>query len=106
MRTVVIGFVGSGLGSGRGAGRWEKWRPSVALCQHPDLLVDRFELLHARNHASLAEAVRADIAMVSPETTVNLHLCDPQDPWDFQRCMERCMTSPATIVSIPRPSAI
>jgi transcriptional regulatory protein RtcR len=84
MRTVVIGFLGSELDNGRGPGRWEKWRPSISLCQHPDLLVDRFELLHGRPHSKLAKELSTDIAQVSPETTVNLHLCDPRDPWDFQ----------------------
>ena len=85
MRTVVIGFVGSSLDSGRGPGRWEKWRPSLSICQQQDLVVDRFELLHSRDHASLARGLSVDIAAVSPETAVNLHLCDPSDPWDFQQ---------------------
>jgi transcriptional regulatory protein RtcR len=85
MRTVVIGLLGSTLDAGgQGPGRWEKWRPSVALCQHEDLVVDRFELLYARPHMKLAQQVVADIAHVSPETKVNLHSCDPRDAWDFQ----------------------
>jgi transcriptional regulatory protein RtcR len=85
MKTVVIGFLGSTLDAGGlGAGRWEKWRPSVSICQQEDLVVDRFELLHARPHMNLAKQVRADIASVSPETKVQLHSCDPRDAWDFQ----------------------
>ncbi len=85
MKTVVIGFLGSTLDAGgQGAGRWEKWRPSVALCQQEDLVVDRFEMLYARPHMKLAQQVRADIASVSPETKVQLQSCDPRDPWDFQ----------------------
>jgi transcriptional regulatory protein RtcR len=85
MRTVVIGFLGSTLDAGgQGPGRWEKWRPSVALCQHEDLVVDRFELLFARPHMKLAKQVVADIGHISPETKVNLHSCDPRDAWDFQ----------------------
>lgn len=84
MKTVVIGFLGSMLDSGSGTGRWEKWRPSISICQHDDLVVDRFEMLHARPHSRLAEQLREDIAAVSPETKVNLHLCDPTNPWDFQ----------------------
>src|SRR6188768_1750347 len=85
MKTVVIGFLGSTLDAGgQGAGRWEKWRPSVSLCQQEDLVVDRFELLHARPHMKLAQQRRADIGSVSPETRVQLHSCDPRDPWDFQ----------------------
>jgi len=84
MRTVVIGFVGSQLDGGSGSGRWEKWRPTVAICQHEDFVVDRLELLHARQHTRLAQQVAADIASVSPETEVKLHLVDPRDAWDFQ----------------------
>ena len=84
MKTVVIGFLGSQLDSGSGPVRWEKWRPTVSICQHDDLLVDRLELLHARPHTKLAQAVKDDIASVSPETEVNLHLNDPRNPWDFQ----------------------
>jgi transcriptional regulatory protein RtcR len=84
MRTVVLGFLGSTLDAGSGSGRWEKWRPSISICQHEDLVIDRFELLHARPHAKLAQQLRDDIGSVSPETKVNLHLCDPRDPWDFQ----------------------
>jgi transcriptional regulatory protein RtcR len=84
MKTVVIGFLGSILDSGTGPARWEKWRPSVSVCQHEDLIVDRFELLYARPHMKLADQLVQDVASVSPETKVNLHLCDPRDPWDFQ----------------------
>ncbi len=84
MKTVVIGFLGSVLDSGGGAGRWEKWRPSVSICQQEDLVIDRFEMLHARPHLRLAHQLQEDIASVSPETKVNLHLLDPKDPWDFQ----------------------
>ncbi|CCJ86409.1 Transcriptional regulatory protein RtcR [Cronobacter dublinensis 582] len=46
-RRVVIGMLGTVLDQrGKRANRWTKWRPSVALCQQPDLPVDRVELLH------------------------------------------------------------
>jgi transcriptional regulatory protein RtcR len=84
MKNVVIGFLGSQLDGGSGPGRWEKWRPTVSICQHEDFVVDRLELLHARQHTKLAQQVREDIGSVSPETQVNLHLFDPRDAWDFQ----------------------
>jgi transcriptional regulatory protein RtcR len=84
MRNVVIGFLGSQLDGGSGSDRWAKWRPTVSLCQHEDFVVDRLELLHARQHIKLAKQVAADIASVSPETEVKLHLLDPRDAWDFQ----------------------
>ena len=82
---VAIGFLGTQLDNGRGAGRWSKWRPTVALTQHEDMVVDRLELLYTRSHISLAELVKADIATVSPETQVNLVELPVNDPWDFQQ---------------------
>ena len=80
---VVIGFLGSQLDAGRGAGRWKKWRPTVSLVQHDDRVVARLELIHTPNHVALAELVKADIATVSPETVVNLVELAIADPWDF-----------------------
>lgn len=82
-KTVVIGFLGTQLDGGGGAGRWEKWRPTVSLVQHEDTVIDRLELLHAPAHRRLAEQIRVDVAAVSPETTVNLVPLEMADPWDF-----------------------
>jgi transcriptional regulatory protein RtcR len=81
---VVLGLLGVTLDGGKGPARWEVWRPSVAACQHDDLLIHRFELLHQRGHASLAETVREDLVAVSPETAVRLHEIDLRDAWDFE----------------------
>jgi transcriptional regulatory protein RtcR len=83
-RTVVIGLLGTTIDRGRGAGRWEAWRPTVAACQHEDLLIDRFELLHPQRFTSLAGTVRDDIRHVSPETEVRLVVHETSDPWDFE----------------------
>ena len=82
-RTVVIGFLGSQLDAGQGAGRWEKWRPTVSIAQHEDMAVQRIELLHAPQHLKLAEQVAQDVRTVSPETQVNLVPMPLQDAWDF-----------------------
>ncbi len=82
---VVIGFLGSTLDASKfGPSRWNKWRPSVGLCMHEDLRVDRFVMLHAAKHDRLARYVAEDIAFVSPETTVELHQLNFKDPWDFE----------------------
>ena len=83
-KSVVIGLLGATLDSGRGPDRWERWRPSVALCQHEDLLIHRFELLYQKKFAGLARIVLDDIATVSPETAVSLVEIDLDDPWDFE----------------------
>src|SRR6187549_2754292 len=84
MPRVVFGLLGPTLDAGRDPSRWESWRPSVSVCQHEDLLVDRFELLYERGREALAETTRADIESVSPETEVRLHEIDFRDPWDFE----------------------
>jgi transcriptional regulatory protein RtcR len=82
---TVIGFLGSTLDASKfGPSRWSKWRPSVGLCMHEDLRVDRFVLLHATQHTRLAEYVTDDIASVSPETRVERKVLDFNDPWDFE----------------------
>lgn len=82
-RKVVIGFVGAQLDSGMGAGRWEKWRPTVSLTQHEDLAIDRLVLLHDRKYLSLTQLLTEDIATVSPETNVLPMEMTIADPWDF-----------------------
>lgn len=81
---VVIGFLGSTLDQGKNPDRWQRWRPTVALCQHDDFLVNRLELLHARDHTALAVRIAKDVAQVSPETEVRRHIMDFKDPWDFE----------------------
>lgn len=83
-RRVILGLIGSVLDGGPGPARWEKWRPTVSLCQHDDLLVDRFELLYQRPAVKLTEQICEDITSVSPETEVRKTLVDFRDPWDFE----------------------
>jgi transcriptional regulatory protein RtcR len=82
---VVIGLLGTNLDQPpRRGDRWNAWRPSVAICQQDDLVVDRFELLHEARSESLARQVSVDIASISPETSVQLQRIELRDPWDFE----------------------
>lgn len=84
-RRVVFGQIGTTLDRGRPVQlRWERWRPTVAICQHEDLLIDRLELLHARRDQELFQQISEDIQRVSPETRVISRLFEPHDPWDFE----------------------
>lgn len=84
-RKVVFGFVGTVLDYvGRGRQRWDKWRPTVSLCQQEDFVVDRLELLHDARSRSLFERLRTDIASISPETEVNSVEITLRNPWDFE----------------------
>ncbi|HZS48443.1 MAG TPA: RNA repair transcriptional activator RtcR [Blastocatellia bacterium] len=82
---VVVGLLGPTLDSGKGPARWEKWRPSVALCQHENLLVSRLELLYQKKYTALADSIVEDIIHISPETEVQLSLIEFDDPWDFEQ---------------------
>jgi len=88
MKTVVLGFLGTVLDLGKSADRWRAWRPSVAICRQPDLIVHRFELLHSRKDTTLAKIVKADMESVSPETEVRLHTVEFDDAWDFEQVYE------------------
>jgi transcriptional regulatory protein RtcR len=84
MKTVAIGLLGVSLdAAGKASSRWEKWRPTVSLCQQENLVIHRLELLHQTNARGLAEGVARDIRSISPETEVVLHPLDLADPWDF-----------------------
>jgi transcriptional regulatory protein RtcR len=82
--TVVIGLLGPVLDSGTGPARWERWRPTVSLCQHDHLLIHRLELLHQPKFTNLARTIVSDIAAISPETETRLHEIDFDDAWDFE----------------------
>ncbi len=88
MSVTVIGTLGSILDQGKKAERWKAWRPSVAICRQPDMIVHRFDLLHGTKEKDLAQVVREDIQTVSPETKVHLHAVDYGDPWDFEQVYE------------------
>jgi len=83
-RQVVIGLLGTTMDRGTNTRRWELWRPTVAVCQHDDLLIDRFELIYPPKFESLARTVRTDIQQISPETAVRLVPDPTLDAWDFE----------------------
>lgn len=87
-RNVVFGFLGTNLDRGFDHRRWEKWRPTVSLCQQDDFVVDRMELIYQENFGKLAERVKGDLSQISPETTIVDRVVRIQDPWDFQEIYE------------------
>ncbi len=82
-KTVVIGLAGPTL-DGRGLKeRWQKWRPTISIGMHDDLVVDRFELLCQDKFMELGEQLVADFKQVSPETELRIHRQYFPKPWDF-----------------------
>jgi len=84
-RQVVFGMLGIQLDAGTGPGRWQKWRPTVALGMHEDFVPDRIELLvDARRFGTLTALVREDLALTAPDTAVHVHDTYMADPWEFE----------------------
>jgi transcriptional regulatory protein RtcR len=83
-KQVVIGLLGSVLDSGFHQERWNKWRPSISLCKHGALPVDRFELIFDPKFQDMANLILADIARVSPATEARGTAQPLRDPWDFE----------------------
>ena len=82
-KQVAVSFLGTVLDSGFGQGRWQKWRPNVAMNQRQDFHLDRMELFYSEKYRDLADHVKADIQDVSPHTAVNLVPMELENPWDF-----------------------
>ena len=82
--THVLGFYGTQLDAGLRPDRWERWRPTVSLFQHDDLLVDRLDLLVPPGWEKRAEGLISDIHQLSPQTVVVAHPFQAPDPWDFE----------------------
>ena len=87
-KNVAIGFLGINLDNGKGAARWERWRPTVDLCRQDDFLIHRFELLADPKYLKIAEQVKADIALVSPDTVVVINEMEIENPWDLEEVYE------------------
>src|ERR1035438_7494832 len=83
-KRVVIGLLGSVLDSGFHQERWNRWRPTISLCKHADLPVDRFELIFDPKFQDMANVIMTDIPRVSAATEVKGTPQPLLDPWDFQ----------------------
>ena len=69
--TIITGLLGETQDWAPKKERWDRWRPTVALCMHKDWSVRRFYLFHQANQAKLAKRLSKDIGKVSPATKVN-----------------------------------
>ena len=86
MKRVAIGVLGVKLDGGMMPERWDRWRPTISLFQHEELLFDRFELLTEPQFHELRDQVTADVRLVSPETEFRTHEVNfGKDPWDLER---------------------
>jgi len=87
-QNVAIGFLGINLDNGKGTARWERWRPTVDLCRQDDFVIHRFELLVDPKYMTIAEQVKSDIELVSPETKIVINEMEIDNPWDLEEVYE------------------
>ncbi len=83
-KQVVIGLLGSVLDSGFHEERWKRWRPTISLCRHGELPIDRVDLIYDPKFQDIANVVMADIPRVSGTTEVRGTPQPLRDPWDFE----------------------
>ena len=82
-KTAVIGFLGTTLDNGFNDKRWQRWRPTVSLGLHDELLVDELHILYSKRDKRLFKIIKNDVAQVSPNTNVVGHRVALTSPWDF-----------------------
>lgn len=86
MNNVVVGILGSRLDhGGLGRGRWDRWRPSIAVLMHSELPIDEYILIYLTEDEVLANLTIRDMADISPNTKVTLYPWSCSDPWDFEQ---------------------
>jgi transcriptional regulatory protein RtcR len=85
MNNVVVGVLGARLDqAGFTEKRWQRWRPSVSLLMHPELVFDHYVLLYLKADEALLASTLADIAKIAPHTRVQ-PICMPiTDPWNLE----------------------
>lgn len=85
-KTTVIGILGTTLDAigGNTEARWDRWRPTIGLFNHDDLMIDQLELICCDTNENLRKRTIADIAEISPKTKVNIHEIKFKDAWDFE----------------------
>ena len=86
MKTTVISVLGTQKDKygGKGPERWDTWRPTIGLVQQEDLPIDELHMIFNKENLELAERVKADVKVVSPETNVIFDIIQLKDPWDFE----------------------
>lgn len=87
---ILISLLGSTLDDhGRGEGRWNVWRPAVALAMQEELHFDRYYLLYQPEFERLYRRIREDILVCSPDTEVIGEAIHFANPWDFEEVYAR-----------------
>lgn len=69
-RKVVLGLLDTNQDASRKQDRWGFWRPTIAISQHHDFAISRYELIHEQRDAGLAGEIVEDLLTASPETEV------------------------------------
>lgn len=90
-KNIIISILGTTLDMASYKKRWNKWRPSVALCQHKDLVVDEYHIIHNSRSQKLLDTVTTDINEVSAKTKTINHTIDFNNPWDFQEVFSKLL---------------
>lgn len=91
MKTTVISVLGTHKDAhgGNKQSRWNTWRPTIGLVQQENLPIDELHLIIENEFINLANRIKEDISLVSPETKVIFDFIELDDPWDFEEVYEK-----------------
>ena len=91
MKTTVISVLGTQKDAhgGHGQSRWNTWRPTIGLVQQENLPIDELHIILESEFINLANRIKNDISLVSPETNVIFDFIELDDPWDFEEVYEK-----------------
>lgn len=94
MKTTVISVLGTQKDAhgGRSQSRWNTWRPTIGLVQQESLPIDELHIIVEKEFTDLANRIKEDISLVSPETRVFFDFIELNDPWDFEEVYEKFYT--------------
>jgi transcriptional regulatory protein RtcR len=88
-KTVALGLFGTTLDRSSGPNRWDMWRPSIDIFRQEDLLIDTFHLIGDPQFRRPIHVLLEDIKEVSPETELEVHWLEWEDPWAFDEVFHK-----------------
>ena len=88
--TTMIGFLGTQKDArGFNERRWERFRPTVASCCHPELGISHYYLIHDGNSEPLLNVTIGDMKRVNPSLIVKPVVIKFDDPFEPSEALRK-----------------
>jgi len=84
MKNIIFSIFDPEWDGGDPEDRWQRWRPTVSLLSHKDLIIDQLELIVQTPFMNMALVAIDDMKSLSPSTKIIIREVKFIDPWDFE----------------------